>query len=79
MANTFTVENQTVPGSCRMLIGTLTASDSSTGSVAGTGMNNIWCVLGEGSTSTKYTHSASGVMMCTASSGGTATVLIFGT
>jgi hypothetical protein len=79
MANSFTRSYETVMGSCRVLIGTLAMADGAAGSEAGTGMNNIWLVLGSSSQTTKYTFTVSSILGCTAASGGSAQVIVFGT
>lgn len=79
MANTFTKTNETVCGNCRVFVGTLAMADGDAGLVAPTGMNSIWLVLGTSSQTTRYTHSASGILGCTAASAGSAQVIVFGT
>ena len=78
MAGTFTITEQTVCGSWRVLHGTLTCTDSATGSDIPTGLNRVISLFTDAHVG--LTHTAGGkINALTATSGATVDVVVFGT
>jgi hypothetical protein len=78
MSNTFTKSDETVMGSWRVMAGTLAMDDSNSGDAAGTGLNRVIQVVGTSSQMARLTHSASSIAACTALSGASYQVVVFG-
>jgi len=78
MANTFTVNHQTVCGSWRAVVGTLTMDDGSAGDAANTGFHNIFTAIDNSAVQAKISHTAGAIIACTAASAAVYEVTIFG-
>lgn len=79
MANTFTVSDQTVMGSWRVLQGTLTMTDGSGGAAAATGLQRVIFAADNSVTQAHISHTAGTILATTAASGAALDVIVFGT
>lgn len=78
MSNTFTKTDESVMGNMRVMFGTLTMGDGNGGALAGTGMNRVISVQGTSSQMSRLTHTGGGIGACTAASGASYQVVVFG-
>lgn len=78
MANTFTATDQTVCGSVRVKFGTLCMDDGNAGSPADTGFERVIQVVGTSSGNARLTHTTGAIAACTAASGVSFQVVVFG-
>lgn len=78
MANTFTKTREDVFGGQRVLIGTLAMADGDAGAAAGTGLNRVNFVTGSSSQTARLSWTASSIAACTAASGASYQVMVFG-
>lgn len=78
MANSYTPAFEGVCGNFRVSMGTLAMTDGAAGTAAGTGMDEVMQVVGTSSQMARLTHSASTIAACTALSGASYQVIIFG-
>lgn len=78
MSNTFTKADESVMGNMRVLFGTLAMDDGNAGDLATTGLNRVVSVQGTSSQTARLTHTGSGIGACTAASGASYQVVVFG-
>lgn len=78
MSNTFTKEYESVTSSWRVAAGTLVMGDGNAGDGAVTGFDHVYQCVGTSSQMSRLTHSGSTIAACTAASGASYQVLVFG-
>jgi hypothetical protein len=78
MSNSFALTDQTVMGSYRVLVGTLTMGDGAGGDAVATGLQNVLFAVDNSTTQAHISHTAGAILPTTAASGASIEVMIFG-